>query len=96
MEEDFGLEDFRDNIEVMETFGPDDFASERNNYLGACWSMEPSLFQIANFRPHNKSEDVEGLYLVGASTHPGGGVPGVLLTAETTESVIKKDFGIGE
>jgi phytoene desaturase len=94
METEFGMKDFRKNIEVLETFTPVDFESQRNNYLGACWSLEPSLFQIANFRPHNKSEDVDRLYLVGASTHPGGGVPGVMLTAETTEKVIRSDFGI--
>ena len=91
LEEDFGLEDLRKNIEVLETYSPKDFKNDRNNYLGSAWGVEPKLFQTANFRPHNKSEDIKGLYLVGASTHPGGGVPGVLLTAETTEKVILKD-----
>ncbi len=91
MEEEFGLEDFRENIEVCEMYTPADFERERNNYLGACWSLEPSLFQIANFRPHNRSEDIRNLYLTGVSTHPGGGVPGVLLTAETTAKVILQD-----
>jgi phytoene desaturase len=55
--------------------------------------VEPKLTQTAIFRPHNRSEDVQHLYLVGANTHPGAGVPGVLLTAETTEFVIREDFG---
>jgi phytoene desaturase len=64
-----------------------------NNVLGAAWGVEPKLTQTAIFRPHNRSEDVQHLYLVGASTHPGAGVPGVLLTAETTERVIREDLG---
>jgi len=88
LEKDFGLENLQKNIEVMETFTPLDFKKSRNNHLGSAWGVEPRLTQTAVFRPHNKSEDIEGLYLVGASTHPGAGVPGVLLTAETTENVI--------
>ncbi len=87
----FGLEDLQQNIEVQRTYSPADFARERNNYLGAAWSLEPKLTQIANFRPHNRSEEFKNLYLVGVSTHPGGGVPGVLLSAETTEKLIIKD-----
>lgn len=92
MENDFGLTDLQKNIEVIRTFSPLDFQNVRNNYLGAAWSLEPSLFQIANFRPHNRSEEFKNLYLVGVSTHPGGGVPGVLLTAETTEKLILQDL----
>ena len=94
LEKDFGMEDLRENIEVLETFTPLDFAKQRNNYLGACWSLQPNLTQIANMRPQNKSEEFENLYLVGASTHPGAGVPGVILSAKATEKLIKKDFGI--
>jgi phytoene desaturase len=92
LEKDFGLEGLQKNIEVMETFTPLDFKKYRNNHLGSAWGVEPRLTQTAVFRPHNKSEDIEGLYLVGASTHPGAGVPGVLLTAETTENVIVNDL----
>jgi phytoene desaturase len=49
--------------------------------------------QSASFRPANKSEDIENLYIVGASTHPGAGVPGVLLTAEATEHAIIENYG---
>ncbi len=92
LETEFGLEGLRENIEVLETFTPDDFKKQRNNHLGSAWGVEPKLTQTAIFRPHNKSEDVEGLYLVGSSTHPGAGVPGVLLTAETTEKVVLSDL----
>jgi phytoene desaturase len=50
--------------------------------------MEPRLLQSAWFRPHNRSEDVQGLYLVGAGTHPGAGVPGVLMSAQALETVL--------
>lgn len=91
LEHDFGLKDFKKNIEVLETFVPSDFEKDRNNYLGSAWSLQPKLFQSANFRPHNRSEEFENLYLVGASTHPGAGVPGVLLTAKTTSKLIMQD-----
>jgi phytoene desaturase len=54
--------------------------------------LEPQLTQTAIFRPHNRSEDVKGLYFVGAGTHPGAGLPGVLLTAEATEKVVVEDM----
>ena len=92
LEEDFGLEDLRSNIEVLELFTPDDFRSKRNNYLGSAWGLEPKLTQSASFRPSNSSNEIDGLYMVGASTHPGAGVPGVLLTAEATEKAIMDDF----
>jgi phytoene desaturase len=56
--------------------------------------MEPHLLQTALFRPHNRSEDIEGLYFSGAGTHPGAGLPGVLLSAEVTEKVIRDDMKI--
>jgi phytoene desaturase len=95
LEEDFGLEGLRSSIEVMEMFTPDDFLSTLNSFLGNGFSIEPRLTQSALFRPHNRSEDVRRLYLVGAGTHPGGGVPGVLLGAEATEKCIVEDLGPG-
>jgi phytoene desaturase len=94
--ERWGLEDLRANIDVMEIFTPEDFRDRRNNYLGAAWSVEPRFTQTATFRPKNRSEDVRNLYLVGASTHPGAGVPGVMLTAEATEQCIVEDFKMNE
>jgi len=92
LQEDFGLEGLRENIEVLELFTPDDFQTQRNNYLGSAWGLEPKLTQSASFRPSNSSNEIDGLYMVGASTHPGAGVPGVLLTAEATEKAIMDDF----
>lgn len=94
LEHQFGMKDLQDNIEVLETFTPLDFAKQRNNYLGACWSEQPLFTQIGSFRPHNRSSHLKRLYLVGASTHPGAGVPGVLLGAEATEYAIREDFNV--
>jgi len=93
LETDFGLQGLRSSIEVLEMFTPEDFHGELRSYLGNAFSLEPRLTQSAYFRPHNRSEDVKNLYLVGAGTHPGGGFPGVLLGAEATEKCIVEDLG---
>jgi phytoene desaturase len=90
LEEDFGLEDLRNVLEVREIFTPLDFQKKQNATYGSAWGVEPRLSQTAYFRPHNRSEDISNLYLVGTSTHPGAGIPGCLLTAETTESLMMK------
>ena len=92
LENDFGLTDLKRSIEVLETFTPSDFKKQRNNHLGSAWGVEPKLTQTAYFRPNNRSEDIKNLYFVGASTHPGAGVPGVLLTAETTIKLVVNDL----
>ncbi len=92
LEHDFGLEGLQTQLETKEIFTPVDFAKQRNNYIGSAWSVEPRLMQTANFRPHNRSEEFPNLYLVGASTHPGGGVPGVMLTAEATVHTMLQDM----
>jgi phytoene desaturase len=61
---------------------PQDFEDRLWSYRGAAFGMEPVLVQSAWFRPHNRSEDIDNLYLVGAGTHPGAGVPGVLMSAK--------------
>jgi phytoene desaturase len=92
LEKDFGLEGLRAHLEVLEIFTPADFQCKTNSYLGSPWGIEPKLTQTAYFRPHNRSDEIPNLYFVGAGTHPGAGVPGVLLTAEATERVILSDF----
>jgi len=75
---------------VTESFcmTPQDFKDRLLSFKGAAFGLEPLLLQSAWFRPHNKSEDIKGLYMVGASTHPGAGIPGVLSSAKALESVI--------
>ena len=67
---------------------PQDFYDRLLSYKGAGFGMEPLLMQSAYFRPHNRSEDVKGLFMVGAGTHPGAGVPGVLMSAKALEQVV--------
>ena len=94
LENDFGLKGLREHLEVLELFTPEDFRDQRNNHLGSAWSLEPRFTQTATFRPGNRSEDIDRLYLVGASTHPGAGVPGVMLTAEVVEKAVLEDLGL--
>jgi len=67
---------------------PIDFEQRLNSVYGAAFSLEPVLTQSAWFRPHNRSEELERLYLVGAGTHPGAGIPGVLSSARVLDSVV--------
>ena len=65
-----------------------DFHDRLLSYRGAAFGMEPILTQSAWFRPHNRSEDVDRLFLVGAGTHPGAGLPGVLCSARVLDTVV--------
>jgi phytoene desaturase len=67
---------------------PQDFQDRLLSYQGAAFGMEPLLLQSAWFRPHNRSEDIDRLFMVGAGTHPGAGLPGVLSSAKALESVL--------
>ena len=92
LEQEAGLEGLEASIVTEQSFTPLDFASELRSYLGAAFSIEPTLFQSAYFRPHNRSQDIEGLYFVGAGTHPGAGIPGVLLSASITSRLVIEDM----
>lgn len=67
---------------------PPDFRDELLSAHGAAFGMEPRLLQSAWFRPHNLSEELDRLYLVGAGTHPGAGLPGVLSSAKILDMVV--------
>ncbi len=67
---------------------PAEFETDLLSEQGAAFGLEPLLSQSAWFRPHNASEDVKNLYLVGAGTHPGAGVPGVLSSARVLDRVL--------
>jgi phytoene desaturase len=77
-----------ESLAVSEVLTPQGFHDELCAYRGAAFGMEPVLTQSAYFRPHNKSEDVENLFLVGAGTHPGAGVPGVLSSARVLDEIV--------
>jgi len=75
-------------IVSSKVFTPEDFRDRLSSVKGAAFGFEPVLTQSAWFRPHNRSEDVERLYFVGAGTHPGAGVPGVLSSARILDAVV--------
>ncbi len=77
-----------DEIVSSKVLTPLQFRDELLAFRGAAFSFEPVLTQSAWFRPHNRSEEIEGLYLVGAGTHPGAGVPGVLSSARVLDSIV--------
>lgn len=82
------LPDLESNIVTSRMLTPLDFQNRLQSLHGAAFGMEPVLSQSAWFRPHNRSEELDGLYLVGAGTHPGAGVPGVLSSAKVLDSVV--------
>ncbi len=67
---------------------PQDFQDRLSSFRGAAFGLEPLLTQSAWFRPHNRSEELKNLYLVGAGTHPGAGLPGVLSSARVLDTVV--------
>ncbi|WP_421737452.1 phytoene desaturase [Caulobacter sp.] len=73
-------------------FTPDDFTSELNAWNGAAFSLEPLLTQSAFFRTHNRDDVIPNLYFVGAGTHPGAGIPGVVGSAKATAGLMIDDF----
>jgi len=77
-----------DSVVTERMFTPLDFETTLNTYRGSGFSFEPIFRQSAWFRPHNESEDIRNLYFVGAGTHPGAGVPGVLSSAKIAEQLI--------
>jgi phytoene desaturase len=77
-----------ESIVTSRMLTPNGFLEDYLSLKGAAFGVEPVLHQSAWFRPHNKSEDVEGLYLVGAGTHPGAGMPGVLSSARVLDTVV--------
>jgi len=79
---------FRRHITAERVFTPETFKTRYLSPYGAGFSLEPRIFQSAWFRPHNLSEELTGLYLCGAGTHPGAGVPGVIGSAEILDRLI--------
>ena len=78
----------RANLVSERIFTPADFATELNAHVGSAFSLEPILTQSAFFRVHNRDAEIRGLYFVGAGTHPGVGLPGVLSSARVLDAVV--------
>lgn len=83
----------RRDLVTCRTFSPHDFRDELNSHLGSAFSVEPLLTQSAWFRPHNRDATIKNLYLVGAGTHPGAGIPGVVGSAKATAGLMLSEAG---
>lgn len=77
-----------DSVVTSRMLTPVDFKDRLFSEKGAAFGLQPILTQTAWFRPHNRSEEVDGLYLVGAGTHPGAGLPGVISSAKVLDEIV--------
>ena len=82
------LPELESQIVTSRLLTPQDFQDRLSSFRGAAFGLEPVLTQSAWFRPHNRSEDVDRLFLVGAGTHPGAGLPGVLSSARILDGLV--------
>jgi phytoene desaturase len=78
----------------MRTFTPENFRTELSAHMGSAFSLEPVLWQSAYFRAHNRDDVLKNLYFVGAGTHPGAGIPGVVGSAKATAKLLLEDLGV--
>ncbi len=82
----------RKDLVTSHIFTPADFETELNAHAGSAFSIEPILTQSAYFRTHNRDDKIPNLYFVGAGTHPGAGVPGVVGSAKATAGLMLEDL----
>jgi phytoene desaturase len=88
------LPGLRASLRTCRIFTPEDFRDTLGSHLGSAFSLEPILTQSAYFRPHNRDDVIENLYFVGAGTHPGAGIPGVVGSAKATAGLIVTDAAL--
>ena len=82
------IPDVRSRIRTQFHYAPSDFQSDLFAHLGSAFSLEPILTQSAWLRPHNRDDVIRNLYFVGAGTHPGAGIPGVVGSAQATAGLM--------
>ena len=82
------IPDIHERIVTKFSYAPSDFAEDLNAHLGSAFSLEPTLLQSAYFRVHNRDDAIPNLYFVGAGTHPGAGIPGVVGSAKATAKLM--------
>ncbi|WP_041685251.1 phytoene desaturase [Erythrobacter litoralis] len=86
------IPDIHDRIVTKFSYAPKDFAHDLNAHLGSAFSLEPVLWQSAYLRGHNRDDVIDNFYLVGAGTHPGAGIPGVVGSAKATAGLMIEDL----
>lgn len=89
------LPGLRERVVTRSFVTPRDFEGTLRSHLGSAFGPAPTLLGSAFFRPHNRSEDVRDLYLVGQGTQPGAGTPSVLMSAKMTARLVAEDTGVG-
>ncbi|KQN35695.1 phytoene dehydrogenase [Sphingomonas sp. Leaf407] len=87
------IPDIHERIVTKFSYMPSDFTRDLNAHQGSAFSLEPILTQSAYFRAHNRDDDISNLYVVGAGTHPGAGIPGVVGSAKATAGLMLGDEG---
>ena len=85
------IPDIHDRIVTKFHYAPSDFTADLNAHLGSAFSLEPTLLQSAYFRVHNRDDHIPNLYFVGAGTHPGAGIPGVVGSAKATARIMLEE-----
>ena len=86
------IPDIHDRIVNKFHYAPKDFQHDLNAHMGSAFSLEPVLWQSAYLRGHNRDDVIENFYLVGAGTHPGAGIPGVVGSAKATAGIVLEDL----
>ncbi|MDB5700624.1 MAG: phytoene desaturase [Sphingomonadales bacterium] len=86
------IPDIRSRIMTEFFYSPADFGRDLNAHLGSAFSLEPLLTQSAWFRVHNRDDVISNMYFVGAGTHPGAGIPGVVGSAKATAALMLSDL----
>lgn len=86
------IPDIRERIVTSFHYSPTDFGRDLNAHLGSAFSLEPVLWQSAYMRTHNRDDVIPNLYFVGAGTHPGAGIPGVVGSAKATAKLMVEDL----
>ncbi len=84
----------RENLADCFYYAPTDFTRDLNAHMGSAFSLEPVLWQSAYFRGHNRDDVIDNFYLVGAGTHPGAGIPGVVGSAKATAKIMLQDMAV--
>ena len=92
--EKIGIEGVRGRIRYEKMVTPDNWQEEYAIYRGATFNLSHDLGQMLHMRPHNRFEDIEGMYLVGGGTHPGSGLPVIYSSARITTDLLLADLGV--
>ena len=90
------IPDIHDRIVTKFSYAPKDFQRDLSAHMGSAFSLEPVLWQSAYLRGHNRDDVIENFYLVGAGTHPGAGIPGVVGSGKATAGLMLEDLAIRE